>query len=42
VLYAVARVDENGNETWLSRSGAWVARWSDEAEIYEVFPGQVR
>jgi hypothetical protein len=42
VLYAVARVDADGNELWLSNSGAWVTRWSDDAEIYEVFPGQVR
>ena len=42
VMYAVARVDSDGNEYWLSRDGSWVARWSAEAEIFEVFPGQVR
>lgn len=42
VLYAIARVDPEGNEQWLSRSGSWVNRWAREAQIYEVFPGQVR
>lgn len=42
VCYAVARIDGEGTERWLGRSGDWVARWSEEAEIYEVFPGQVR
>jgi len=42
VLYAVARIDGEGNEEWLGRDGDWVARWSEQAEIYEVFPGQVR
>jgi len=42
VMYAVARVDDDGNEWWLSANGDWVNRWSPAAEIYEVFPGQVR
>jgi hypothetical protein len=42
VLYAVARIDSEGNELWLADSGAWVPRWSDDATIFEVFPGQVR
>ena len=42
VLYAVARIDADGNEEWLSKRGDWVNRWSEDAEIYEVFPGQVR
>jgi hypothetical protein len=41
-MYAVARVDSDGNEYWLGRDGSWVARWSAQAEIFEVFPGQVR
>lgn len=42
VMYAVVRVDDEGNETWLGRSGDWVARWAPDAQLYEVFPGAVR
>ena len=42
VMYVIARVDRDGNERWLSRSREWVNRWDTAAQIYEVFPGQVR
>lgn len=42
VMYAVARVDADGSEQWLGKQGDWVSRWSESAEIFEVFPGQVR
>lgn len=42
VCYVIARVDRDGNERWLSRSRNWVNRWDESAQIYEVFPGQVR
>lgn len=42
VMYAIARVDAEGNEWWMGRRGEWTSRWSDRAKIYECFPGQVR
>lgn len=39
LLYAVARIDSAGNERWMSKAGGWVNRWSEDAEIREVWPG---
>lgn len=37
IMYAIARIDGSGNETWLSKDGAWVARWSAEADVQNIF-----
>lgn len=40
IMWAVVKVDANGNEQWLNASG-WGARWQ-EGSMFEVFPNQVR
>jgi hypothetical protein len=37
IMYAIARIDRAGNETWLSRDGDWVARWSSDADVQNIF-----
>jgi len=37
IMYAIARIDSSGNETWLSTDGAWVARWSPSADVQNIF-----
>lgn len=34
--YAIARIQSDGNETWVGRNG-WVARWSKDAMVWDVF-----
>jgi hypothetical protein len=36
-MYAIARIDRAGNETWLSKDGDWVARWSPDADVQNIF-----
>ena len=37
LMYAVARIDGDGNEYWLGKHGGWVNRWASDASIYDVF-----
>lgn len=37
IMYAIARIDSAGNETWLSKDGDWVARWSPDADVQNIF-----
>jgi hypothetical protein len=37
IMYAIARIDTQGNECWLARDGSWVARWSNESDIQNIF-----
>jgi hypothetical protein len=37
IMYAVARIDGDGNEYWLGKRGDWVNRWDVDASIYDVF-----
>lgn len=37
IMYAIARIDRAGNETWLSKDGDWVARWSADADVQNIF-----
>ena len=37
IMYAVARMDGDGNEYWLGKRGDWVNRWAEDASIYDVF-----
>lgn len=40
LMYAIARIDREGNETWLSNHGEWVCRWSKDADIQNIFGEQ--
>lgn len=37
IMYAIARVGEDGLEQWLGRDGAWVNRWSEHADVMNIF-----
>ncbi len=37
IMYAIARIDQQGNECWLSRDGSWVARWHEDSDIQNIF-----
>lgn len=37
IMYAIARIDGSGNETWLSKDRSWVARWSEDADVQNIF-----
>jgi hypothetical protein len=40
IMYAIARIDRQGNECWLARDGSWVARWSEDSDIQNIFGDQ--
>ena len=42
IMYAVARIDGDGNEYWLGKHGGWVNRWASDASIYDVFGAEAR
>ena len=37
IMYAIARVADDGLEQWLGRDGAWVSRWSNDADVMNIF-----
>jgi hypothetical protein len=40
IMYAIARIDRDGNERWLGRNGTWVSRWSPDADVQDIFGDQ--
>jgi hypothetical protein len=40
IMYAIARIDRQGNECWLALDGSWVARWSEDSDIQNIFGDQ--
>ena len=37
IMYAIVRVGDDGLEQWLGRDGEWVNRWSEHADVMNVF-----